>query len=82
VESLFSKVANYVPQKYRSVIFPLAHEVDDLLSTIYLRGQLMVMFVLSTFYTTGLYLIGVKSALALGTFTWFSSIYSLRGIYE
>ncbi|SMC35685.1 Predicted PurR-regulated permease PerM [Polynucleobacter kasalickyi] len=64
----FGKIGNAIPKKLQATIFPLAIEVDSLLSQ-YLRGQVLVMLVLSVTYSLGLYLIGVKSAFALGTFT-------------
>jgi predicted PurR-regulated permease PerM len=64
----FKKIGRVIPKKLQSTIFPLAIEVDSLLSQ-YLRGQILVMILLSVVYSLGLYLIGIKSALALGTFT-------------
>jgi predicted PurR-regulated permease PerM len=67
-DHFFNKIGRIVPKKLQSTVFPLANEVDSLLSQ-YLRGQILVMIILSVVYSIGLYIIGVKSALALGTFT-------------
>jgi len=67
-DHFFKKLGRIIPKKLQSTTFPLAIEVDTLLSQ-YLRGQILVMLLLSVLYSLGLYLIGVKSAIALGTFT-------------
>jgi predicted PurR-regulated permease PerM len=67
-DHFFGKIGRVIPKKLQSTIFPLAREVDLLLSQ-YLRGQILVMMTLAVVYSVGLYAIGIKSALALGTFT-------------
>ncbi len=67
-DAFISLISNLIPHQYRPTLFPLFEEVDGLLSQ-YLRGQLLVMLMLSMFYSIGLSLIGVKSGIALGFFT-------------
>ncbi len=54
-----------IPESSRETTLTLAREADESLGG-FLRGQLMVMLSLSAIYTTGLYLIGLKFALAIG----------------
>jgi predicted PurR-regulated permease PerM len=61
-------IADLVPVRFRNTLFRLIQEVDVLL-THYLRGQMLLMLVLAAFYSIGLSIIGVKSAIPLGVFT-------------
>ena len=64
----FQQIGTFIPKKYRPSVIPLFQEVDSLLSQ-YLRGQILVMLLLALFYSAGLYLLGIQSAIALGAFT-------------
>jgi len=61
-------LSGLVPIRFKNTLFTLVQEVDVLLAH-YLRGQILVMIVLATFYSIGLSVIGVKSAIPLGVFT-------------
>ena len=67
-KGFFKLLSQLIPQRLRPILIPIVQEVDELLSQ-YLRGQFLVMLILAIFYSTGLYLIGVQSAIALGAFT-------------
>jgi len=67
-KGFFKLLGQLIPQKLRPILIPIVQEVDELLSQ-YLRGQFLVMLILAIYYSTGLYLIGVQSAIALGAFT-------------
>lgn len=67
-ENFFQNLGKLIPTKYRADVSRLAHEADDLLSQ-YLRGQVLVIAALAIFYSVGMSIIGVKSAIALGAFT-------------
>lgn len=54
-----------VPSRSRHTIFRLARETDEILGS-FLRGQLLVMIALSVIYSTGLTIIGLKYAIAIG----------------
>ncbi|MCW8983070.1 MAG: AI-2E family transporter [Gammaproteobacteria bacterium] len=58
-------VHRLVPRKYADVVGQLAHQSDDVLANFF-RGQLMVMSVLATIYTIGLWIIGLEFALLIG----------------
>ena len=61
-------VSALIPIRCRETLFKLMKEVDFLLAH-YLRGQILLMMVLAGFYSIGMLLIGVKSAVPLGLFT-------------
>ena len=54
-----------VPSGQRETVFQLARETDDILGA-FLRGQIMVMIGLSIIYSTGLSLVGLEFAIAIG----------------
>jgi len=61
-------VSSLIPVRFKDTALTLIKEVDVLLSQ-YLRGQILLMLVLACFYSIGLSLIGVQSAIPLGVFT-------------
>ncbi len=54
-----------IPDSNRATVLELARESDEMLGA-FLRGQLLVMLALATIYSIGLWLVGVKFALAIG----------------
>lgn len=64
----FSLVKNIVPVRAQETVHHLAMHADGLLSQ-YLRGMLIVISIMSVFYSVGLGIIGIKGAVALGVFT-------------
>lgn len=65
---LMGRIENSVPRRWVGRIVVLAQEVDALLAQ-YLRGQLLVMLVLSAYYSAGLALFGFDVALPVGIIT-------------
>ena len=64
----FNLVQSLVPIRAQETVHHLAMHTDGLLSQ-YLRGMLIVISIMSVFYSVGLSLLGVKGAVALGVFT-------------
>ncbi|QWE00144.1 AI-2E family transporter [Polynucleobacter sp. JS-Mosq-20-D10] len=64
----FKLVRTIVPVRAQETIHHLAMHADGLLSQ-YLRGMLIVISIMSVFYSLGLSVIGVQGAAALGVFT-------------
>ena len=62
---LMARIDEMLPRKIQPVIAKLAKESDDVLSS-FLRGQLLVMFVLGMVYSSGLWFIDLKLALLIG----------------
>ena len=67
-DHFFKLVKSIVPVRAQETIHHLAMHADGLLSQ-YLRGMLIVISIMSVFYSAGLSIIGIKGAVALGVFT-------------
>ena len=67
-DDFFKKLNPLIPPRWLPLVRQILIEIDQLLSQ-YLRGQLLVITVLSIYYSVGLYLLGITGALALGLFT-------------
>lgn len=63
-----ARVLEFVPPRGRAAFDSFTHEADTVLGQ-YLRGQLLVMGVLSVYYSAGLALFGLDLALPIGVFT-------------
>jgi predicted PurR-regulated permease PerM len=63
-----AQVIAFVPPRGRAAFDSFTHEADAVLGQ-YLRGQLLVMGVLSVFYSVGLALFGLDLAVPIGIFT-------------
>ena len=64
-DSILLRLGALVPSGQRDTVFRLASETDEVLGA-FLRGQIMVMFALAIIYSTGLTLVGLKFAVAIG----------------
>ena len=64
----FQLVSKIVPLRAQETVHHLAMHADGLLSQ-YLRGMLIVISIMSIFYSVGLSVMGIKGAVALGVFT-------------
>jgi len=64
-DSILHKFAAIVPSHQRETVTSLARETDEVLGA-FLRGQIMVMIALGIIYATGLSLVGLKFAVAIG----------------
>ncbi len=67
-DHFFVLLKQIVPQRAQETVYHLAMHTDGLLSQ-YLRGMLIVISIMSIFYSVGLSFIGIKGAVALGVFT-------------
>lgn len=64
-DSIMARLAALVPSAHRDTILKLARDTDEALGA-FLRGQILVMLALSIIYSTGLALVGLKFAVAIG----------------
>ena len=64
-DSLVAKVHALIPRKNEKTIVMITKESDEVLGA-FLRGQMLVMFVLAVIYSIGLMLIGLDTALLIG----------------
>ena len=66
--SLFARIGETVPRRLIGLVTEMAQEVDSLLAQ-YLRGQLLVMLLLASYYSVGLAVAGFDVALPVGLLT-------------
>lgn len=66
--SLFARIGETVPRRWIALVTEMAKEVDSLLAQ-YLRGQLLVMLLLASYYSVGLAVAGFDVALPVGLLT-------------
>tara|TARA_R110002050_G_scaffold71891_3_gene154652 strand:+ start:35424 stop:36494 length:1071 start_codon:yes stop_codon:yes gene_type:complete len=62
---IVARFRELLPRRHAAKFIELTLECDDMLAA-FIRGQLMVMFALSTIYTVGLALIGLELSLLVG----------------
>lgn len=62
------RVREFIPPHLRDKVDSFLNETDEVLSQ-YLRGQIMVMFLMASYYACGLALFGLDLALPIGLFT-------------
>jgi predicted PurR-regulated permease PerM len=67
-DHFFGLVKKIVPIRAQETVHHLAMHTDGLLSQ-YLNGMVIVISIMSAFYSIGLSIIGIKGAVALGIFT-------------
>jgi predicted PurR-regulated permease PerM len=75
----FKLLEGFIPPRFAGTARHLCQHTDGLLSQ-YLRGQILVILVMATFYSIGLSLIGMDGAIALGVFTGLMIIIPYIGI--
>jgi predicted PurR-regulated permease PerM len=64
-DSIVAHFGALIPESQRETVFELAGETDEVLGA-FLRGQLLVMFALAIIYSTGLSMVGLEFAIAIG----------------
>ncbi len=77
---IIARLGALVPARNREAVFTLARETDETLGA-FLRGQLLVMFGLAVLYSSGLALIGLKFALAIGVVSGIVSFVPYLGLF-
>ena len=65
---LIANIDAAIPRRLHKSVTTMSREVDAVLSE-FLRGQLAVMLIMSVFYVTGLWLVGLSFALPVGLIT-------------
>jgi len=66
--AILRRLHHFIPRRWVDKTTALAEETDNLLAQ-YLRGQLLVMFILAVYYSTALALAGFSVALPVGILT-------------
>lgn len=78
-EHFFTMLEGIIPPRFKHTARHLCMHTDGLLSQ-YLRGQILVIAIMATFYSIGLSLVGMDGAIALGVFTGLMIIIPYIGI--
>jgi predicted PurR-regulated permease PerM len=63
--TLITRIDALIPRRLHATVCALLHEIDLVLAE-FLRGQLLVVVTMSTYYVTGLWLAGLEFALPVG----------------
>ena len=64
-DSFKEKLISIIPPRNRAAVLDKAREADDVLSA-FIRGQMMVCFILALLYALGLVIIGIDLAIVIG----------------
>lgn len=64
-DQILQRFAALIPTRQRDTVIALARETDEVLGA-FLRGQILVMISLSIIYASGLALVGLRFAIAIG----------------
>jgi len=75
---LMARIRDVLPRRVEPTAVALANECDSMLSA-FLRGQLLIMFLLGMIYTAGLFLVGIDLALLLGMIAGLASVVPYMG---
>jgi predicted PurR-regulated permease PerM len=75
----FKLMEGFIPPRFKDTARHLCMHTDGLLSQ-YLRGQILVILIMATFYSIGLSFVGIEGAIALGVFTGLMIIIPYIGI--
>ncbi|MXS79509.1 Predicted PurR-regulated permease PerM [Nitrosomonas eutropha] len=62
---LIKQVGELIPPTWQKQIFALSRETDDVLAE-FMRGEIAVITIMSIYYVTGLWLVGLEFALPIG----------------
>ncbi len=77
-DRLVARLRALVPRDHERLFVQLSTECDEVLSA-FLRGQLLIMFLLGCIYSVGLYLVGLDQAILIGVLAGLISIVPYLG---
>jgi len=78
-DGMIARVAELIPRNWSDTVSGLLKEIDAVLGE-FLRGQLLVMLLMSVFYTIGLWLVGLDYALSVGLIAGFLTFVPYLGV--
>ena len=79
-DDFLSRIREMVPRDLEPTFVELCRECDEVLGA-FLRGQLLIMFLLGCVYATGLYLVGLELAILIGMLAGLASIVPYLGFF-
>ena len=77
---IVARIREILPRDSEPTIVKLSQECDEVLSA-FLRGQLLIMFLLGCIYSIGLYLVGLDLAIMIGMLAGLASIVPYLGFF-
>ncbi len=77
-DEIMERIRESVPRDMEAQFVSLVRECDEVLAA-FLRGQLLIMFLLGCIYSVGLYLIGLELAILIGMLAGLASIVPYMG---
>lgn len=79
-DDIMLKIREMMPREIEPTFVSLARECDEVLGA-FLRGQLLIMFLLGCIYAIGLYLVGLDLAILIGMLAGLASIVPYLGFF-
>ena len=73
------KILNFIPSRYRERVLNLLTEINEMLAS-FVRGQLMVGFLMAGLYSIGLFFCGTPMSLFIGIFAGLASLIPYLGL--
>ena len=78
-DALIKQIQNLFPRRFSGLVSKLATEADEVLGA-FMRGQFYVMLAQGVFYSLGLWLIGLETAMLIGMLAGFISFIPYMGV--
>lgn len=79
-DDIMTRIREVLPREIEPTFVALCHECDEVLGA-FLRGQLLIMFLLGCAYALGLYFIGLDLAILIGMLAGLASIVPYLGFF-
>lgn len=79
-DDIMLKIREMLPREIEPTFVKLCRECDEVLGA-FLRGQLLIMFLLGCIYAAGLYLVGLELAILIGMLAGLASIVPYLGFF-
>ncbi|OGW28147.1 MAG: hypothetical protein A3K09_06970, partial [Nitrospinae bacterium RIFCSPLOWO2_12_FULL_47_7] len=78
-DAINKKLGNLIPRRFHGKTIEIILEIDDVLSR-FVRGQLMVAFLMAVLYSIGLFICGTPLGLFIGAFAGFANMVPYLGL--
>ena len=78
-DGMIARVTELIPRQWSDTLFSLVKEIDAVLGE-FLRGQLLVMLLMATFYSVSLWIAGLDYALSVGLIAGFLTFVPYLGV--
>ena len=79
-DDIMARIHEMIPREFEGTFVKLCRECDEVLGA-FLRGQLLIMFLLGCIYALGLYIVGLDLAILIGMLAGLASIVPYLGFF-